>query len=58
MAVHSNFMVKVIDASMPDVRKALQGAGIEVRSILLVNKETIEEPEGSSEEAGEQETGD
>jgi hypothetical protein len=51
-------MVKVIDASMPDVRKALQGAGIEVRSILLVNKETIEEPEGSSEEAGEQETGD
>ena len=52
MSVHSNFLVKVTDASMPDVRKALQGAGIEVRSILLVHKEEMEDSAGSEEEAG------
>ncbi|UCF31695.1 MAG: hypothetical protein JSV26_04630 [bacterium] len=50
MAVHSNYMVKVKDASLPDVRKALQGAGIEVRSILLVNKEEVGSPEAPAEE--------
>jgi hypothetical protein len=45
--VNSNFMVKVEDAKLPDVQKALQQAGIKVRSIIEVFKEEIkkEEPE-------------
>ena len=45
MATHSNYMVKVTGASLADVRTALQAAGIEVRSILLVHKEEIKEEE-------------
>ena len=47
MATNSNFLVKVTDAKMPAVKKALEEAGIEVRSIIAVHKEetgTEEEP--------------
>lgn len=49
---NANFLVKVTDATMPQVRKALQGAGIEVRSIILVHKEEIES-EGTQDEIQE-----
>ncbi len=42
---HANFLVKVTDATIPQVRKALKGAGIEVRSIILVHKEETETEE-------------
>lgn len=50
MAVNSNFMIKVVDAKLPDIQKALQQAGISVRSIIEVFKEggkteTTEKPE-------------
>ncbi len=41
MAVNSNFIVKVTDAKLPDVQKALEQAGIKVRSIVEVFKEEI-----------------
>lgn len=34
-----NYIVKVKDAKLPDLQKALQQAGIQVRSILEVFKE-------------------
>jgi hypothetical protein len=34
-----NFMVKVTDAKLADIQKALQAAGIKVRSIIEVYKE-------------------
>jgi len=39
MAVNSNFIVKVTDAKLPDVQKALEQAGIKVRSIIEIFKE-------------------
>lgn len=44
--MNSNFMVKVEDAKLPDVQKALQQAGVKVRSIIEVFKEETakEEP--------------
>jgi len=39
---NSNFMLKVSDAKLTDIQKALQAAGIKVRSIIEVFKE--EEP--------------
>lgn len=50
MAVNSNFMLKVVDAKLPDIQKALQQAGVSVRSIIEVFKEegkaeTTEKPE-------------
>ena len=39
MAVNNNFIVKVTDAKLPDVQKALEQAGIKVRSIVEVFKE-------------------
>jgi hypothetical protein len=35
----ANFMVKVEDAKLPDIQKALKAAGIKVRSIIEVYKE-------------------
>jgi len=35
----ANFMVKVEDARLPDIQKALKAAGIKVRSIIEVYKE-------------------
>jgi hypothetical protein len=43
--VNSNFVLKVEDAKLPDIQKALQQAGIKVRSIIEVFKE-----EGQKEE--------
>jgi len=53
MATNSNFMVKVTDAKLPDIQKALQQAGVNVRSIIEVFKEegkaeTIEKPKVSN----------
>jgi hypothetical protein len=40
-----NFIVKVSDAKLPDIQKALQAAGIKVRSIIEVFKEDKPEEE-------------
>lgn len=53
MAVNSNFMVKVTDAKLPDIQKALQQAGISVRSIIEVFKE-----EGKAETTEKPKVGD
>jgi hypothetical protein len=45
VATNSNFLVKVTDAKMPAVKKALEAAGIEVRSIIAVHKEETEKAE-------------
>ena len=37
--MNSNFVLKVEDAKLPDIQKALQSAGIKVRSIIEVFKE-------------------
>lgn len=39
MATNSNFIVKVTDAKLIDVQKAIEQAGIKVRSIIEVFKE-------------------
>ncbi len=45
--MNANFMVKVEDAKLPDIQKALKAAGIKVRSIIEVYKEeTAEKKEG------------
>jgi len=36
---NSNFVVKVTDAKLADIQKALQAAGIKVRSIIEVFRE-------------------
>ncbi|HMK49286.1 MAG TPA: hypothetical protein VK435_04480 [Thermodesulfovibrionales bacterium] len=48
---NSNFILKVADAKLADIQKALQEAGIKVRSIIEVFKEE------KSEEDGKKETG-
>ena len=50
MTTHSNFLVKATDAKLPDVKKALEAAGIDVRSIIVLHKET---EKTGSEEGGE-----
>lgn len=49
--MNSNFILKVEDAKLPDIQKALQGAGIKVRSIIEVFKEEAKKEEGKKEEA-------
>jgi len=39
--MNANFMVKVEDAKLPDIQKALKAAGIKVRSIIEVYKEDV-----------------
>jgi len=39
---HSNFIVKVSDAKPGDIQKALQNAGIKVRSVIEVFREEEE----------------
>jgi hypothetical protein len=46
-------MVKVTDAKMPAVKKALEAAGIEVRSIIQVHKEEVGSEEETSEPVSE-----
>ena len=43
MATHSNFLVKVKDARLGDVRKAIVSAGIELRSIAELHKDDIDD---------------
>lgn len=43
--MNNNFMLKVEDAKLPDVQKALQQAGIKVRSIIEIFKEEIKKEE-------------
>ncbi len=43
--MNSNFIVKVEDAKLPDIQKALQQAGIKVRSIIEVFKEDLKKVE-------------
>ena len=45
--MNSNFIVKVEDAKLPDVQKALQQAGIKVRSIIEIFKEEIKKEEAA-----------
>jgi hypothetical protein len=47
-------MIKVTDAKMPEVKKALEAAGIEVRSIIRVHKEETADPETGEESEQEQ----
>lgn len=49
--MNSNFMVKVEDAKLPDIQKALKEAGIKVRSIIEVYKEEISKAESPQQEA-------
>ncbi len=39
MSVNNNFIVKTTDAKLMDIQKALQQAGINVRSIIEIFKE-------------------
>ena len=41
MSVNSSFVVKVTDAKMSDIQRALEQAGIKVRSIVEVHKEEV-----------------
>ena len=54
MATHNNFLVKVTDATMPQVRKALEEAGIDVRSIISMHKEEIGAEEATEGAEGEE----
>lgn len=45
--MNSNFVVKVEDAKLPDIQKALQQAGIKVRSIIEIYKEEVKKEETS-----------
>jgi hypothetical protein len=47
MTMNSNFMLKVEDAKLPDVQKALQQAGIKIRSIIEIFKEEVKKEEAS-----------
>jgi hypothetical protein len=41
MSVNASYVVKVADAKMSDIQKALDQAGIKVRSIVEVHKEEV-----------------
>ena len=43
--MNSNFMLKVEDAKLPDVQKALKEAGIKIRSIIELHKEEVKQEE-------------
>jgi len=46
---NDNFILKVTDAKLTDIQKALQAAGIKVRSIIEVSKEEKSEESGPKE---------
>ena len=50
--MNHNFVVKVEDAKLPDVQKALKAAGIKIRSIVEVFKEDTGEAAPLEENAG------
>ncbi|MEC4676712.1 MAG: hypothetical protein VST72_07345 [Nitrospirota bacterium] len=41
--MNSNFILKVEDAKLPDIQKALKQAGIRIRSIIEIFKEETKE---------------
>jgi hypothetical protein len=41
MSMNASYMVKVTDAKMSDIQKALEQAGIKLRSIVEVYKEEV-----------------
>jgi len=45
--MNSNFMLKVEDAKLPDVQKALLQAGIKIRSIIEIFKEEVKKEEAN-----------
>ena len=47
---NSNFMLKVTDAKLSDIQKALQDAGIKVRSIIQVFREEDKSQEEQKEQ--------
>lgn len=47
MATKINYMVKVVDAKMTDLKKALEAGGIKVSSIIEMYKEEERETEAS-----------
>jgi len=46
---NSNFILKVTDAKLSDIQKALQTAGIQVRSIIEVFREEEKQPQEEKE---------
>jgi hypothetical protein len=48
--MNNNFILKVEDARLPDIQKALKQAGIKVRSIIEVFKEEVKKEETSDKE--------
>lgn len=46
---NGNFILKVTDAKLTDIQKALQAAGIKVRSLIEVFKEEKSEENGPKE---------
>ncbi len=42
--MNANFILKVTDAKLSDIQKALQSAGITVRSIIEIYREDEESP--------------
>lgn len=47
--MNANYIVKVEDAKAVDVQKALEQAGIKVRSVLEVHKDKAEQEEAATE---------
>ncbi|MFQ5455463.1 MAG: hypothetical protein ACE5EA_04550 [Nitrospirota bacterium] len=43
MATKINYMIKIIDAKMGEIKKALEAGGIKVNSIIELHKEEIKE---------------
>lgn len=52
MATKINYIVKVLDAKMVDVKKALEAGGIKVSSIIETHKEEMKEAEAGKEKEG------
>ncbi|MBI5746424.1 MAG: hypothetical protein HZA13_05425 [Nitrospirae bacterium] len=48
MAIKINYMVKVVDAKMTDLKKALEAGGIKVSSVIEMYKEEEKETEANS----------
>jgi|WetSurMetagenome_2_1015567.scaffolds.fasta_scaffold00176_19 hypothetical protein len=41
MAFNVNYMLKVVDAKPADIQKALEAAGIKVKSVVETHKEEV-----------------
>ena len=46
---NANFILKVTDAKLSDIQKALQAAGVQVRSIIEVFREEAPQPKEEKE---------